>query len=68
MKIIRYVLVDTDDNEQDYEYDEHEYDEAEAEAYRTGCAVIARVFEYEDSELVWTPNGSNIWPPKKRTK
>ena len=59
--ITRYVLVDADDNEQDYEYER--YTEAESDARRDGFAVIAREYVYDDSELVWTPDGSDSWPP-----
>lgn len=62
--ISRYVLVDENDVEQDYEYER--YDEAQAEAERQGCAVIEREYEYSDSTLVWTPNASDIWPPRRK--
>lgn len=61
--ISRYVLVDANDNEQDHEYDD--YAAAESAAEEQGCAVIERRYEYSDSELVWTPNGSLSWPPKR---
>lgn len=61
--IERYVLVDRDDHEGEYEYET--LDEAQGAAGTTH-AVIARIYEYDDSELVWTPNGSNRWPPKAR--
>lgn len=60
--IRRYVLVDADDTELDYEYDS--FNEASAAASTQGCAVIARIYEYSDSELVWTPNGEEQWPPE----
>ena len=63
MSIRRYVLVNKDDEEGDYEYTE--LDEAKRDAARLGCAVIARVYAYDDSELMWTPTGENVWPPKK---
>lgn len=61
-EIRKYVLVDKDDHELDDEYDT--LDKAQLDAARSGCAVVARVYEYSDSELVWTPDGSNVWPPK----
>ena len=63
--ISRYVLVDRNDQEGDHEYES--YDEAVNDAGTTH-AVIERRYEYDDSELVWTPNGSDQWPPKKRGK
>ena len=61
--ITRYVLVNRDNQEQDTEYDEFSYDEAVAEAEKLGFAVIERHYTFDDSELVWTPNGSSSWPP-----
>lgn len=61
--ILRYVLVDRDDTEHDYKYDDF------AEAKRAGseqdCAVIERTYEYNDSDLVWTPDGSSTWPSEE---
>jgi hypothetical protein len=68
-EICRYVLVDKSDVEQDYEYTR--YDEAVEAAEKQDCAVIERKYTYDDSELVWTPDGSNTWPPNmgfSRTK
>ncbi len=59
-EIRRYVLVDADDNEQDYEF--ANYQDAYASAQKQNMAIIARTYEYSDSELVWTPTGSNEWP------
>lgn len=58
----RYVLVDADDNELEPEY--VTYEVARAAAEEQGCALIARTYEYADSELVWTPDGGDIWPPE----
>lgn len=63
-EIRRYVLVSQDDIEGDYEYDS--YDEAVNDAGSTH-AVVERTYVYDDSELVWTPDGGSIWPPSKRT-
>lgn len=62
-EIRRYVLVDEDDNEQDYEYDS--YRAALDAAREYGCAIVARTYEYADSELVWTPDGGDTWPPEE---
>lgn len=60
-EIRRYVLVARDNTEEDYEY--ADYAEAYEAANRRNMAVIARVYAYEDSELIWTPDGSDVWPP-----
>ena len=62
--IERYVLVNRDDIEGDYEYTS--LDEATTDAGTTH-AVIARIYEYTDSELVYTPNGADTWPPRSRS-
>lgn len=59
--ISRYVVVDTDDTEGDREY--VTLDEAIEWARPLGAAVIERVYAYDDSSLVWTPDGSDTWPP-----
>ncbi len=64
-EIHRYVLVDRDDMEQDYEYSS--YRDAETDAMRQNAAVICRTYVYDDSELVWTPDGSDAWPPERRS-
>ena len=68
MRIERYVLVDRNDNEADGAYGTM----AEAiTAAGDDHAVIARIFTFDDSEvavdarLVWTPDGSHVWPPRR---
>lgn len=61
-EIQKYILVDRNNVEDDYEYDN--YLEAYNAAKRRNMAVVARVYEYSDTELIWTPNGSDVWPPK----
>jgi len=57
-----YVLVDRGGVEDDYEY--ASMAEAVAEASRLGgYAVVEREYEYNDSSLVWTPDGEGTWPP-----
>lgn len=63
--ITRYVLVDQNDQEQDFEYTDCQ--DAIAAA-GTDHAVIERHYTYDDSELVWTPNGRDSWPPKKASR
>lgn len=60
MELVRYVLVDLNDNESD-EYDR--YDQAE-DACDSEHAIVQRTYEYTDSELVYTPDGGNVWPPE----
>lgn len=60
-EVLRWVLVNADDEEGDYEYSAYRF--AEQDAARLGCAVIQRTYTYDDSELVWTPDGSDQWPP-----
>lgn len=60
--ISKYVLVDAADNEGDYEYDT--LAEAQEQA-GNDHAVIERTYVYDDSELVWTPDGGDIWPPRE---
>jgi hypothetical protein len=61
-EIRRYILVDTDDTELDPEFDS--FTEAQEQAQASGCAVAARIYEYSDTELVWTPDGGDTWPPE----
>lgn len=59
--ITRYALVDRN-NEESGDFDT--YAEAEEAAKREGdVAVVAVEFEYSDTCLVWTPDGSVTWPP-----
>lgn len=72
--ILKYVVVDKHDQEQDWEEDTYQeaVDEAERRATATGdpWAVIEREYEYSDSALVYTTDqghGDSIsWPPSKR--
>lgn len=59
--ITKYVLVDQYGADFDHEYDT--LDEAVKLAGKNH-AVIARTYVFDDSELVWTPDGSNTWPPE----
>jgi hypothetical protein len=62
-EILRFVTVSPEDVEGDHEYDT----EQEAiDAAPEGHAVIMRTYEYTESELVWTPDGGDLWPPSKR--
>lgn len=61
MELLRYVIVDAEENEEDWEYDR--FEQAKNVARRRGHAVVVRTYEYTDTALVWTPNGSDTWPP-----
>ncbi len=66
-EITRYVLVGRDNTEGNFEYSD--YDEAVRAAKANGhTAVIERVYTYEDTHLVWTPDGPAAWPPKRGTR
>ena len=59
--ITKYVLVDRSNTEGDHEYDL--FDEAKQAAGDTH-AVAERTYTYDDTALMWTPDGSGQWPPK----
>ena len=61
--IHKYELVEANNVEQGYEYDT--LDEAIHDAVKYGMAVIEIEYEWADSSLMWTPNGSNTWPPEE---
>lgn len=61
-EIRKYVIVGPDNGEDFGDYDL--FDDAQTEAIRRGdSAVIARIYEFADSELVWAPDGADTWPP-----
>ena len=62
METTRYAVVDRDDTKIN---DHEKFDDAKAEAQAAGdCAVIEETYEYTDSKVSWTPNGSDTWPPE----
>lgn len=61
MTIRTYVLVDRSGSYVSEEMDTLEEAKDEAED-RGHVAVVEFQYEFTDSELVWTPDGSNIWP------
>ncbi len=61
--ITRYVVVDAQGNEADWEHDtitEAMDSVSDGQPY----AVIERVYEYDDSSLVYTSTGDDTWPPR----
>ena len=61
-EILRYVVVNEDDTEDDFEH-ENLAEAIEAASGREPCAVVMRTYAYDDSELVWTSTGAETWPP-----
>lgn len=61
-EILKFVIVDENDVESDFEY--NRVQDAIDEATRRGgrLAVVQRTYTYDDSELVWTSDGSDVWP------
>lgn len=64
MQIEKYRLLD----KEGYATDEifESYEDALEEAKDRNFAVEALIFEFRDSDLVYTPDGSWSWPPSKR--
>ena len=62
-EIRKYVLVTLDNTYLDTLYDT--FDEARDAALRDSepCAVVCLIYTFDDSELLWTPDGGSIWPP-----
>ena len=68
MDIYRYVLVDRKGVEDDDELDDYQEAVDKAQGFGTSHAVVERTYTYSDSELIWTPDGSKVWPPKPRRR
>ncbi len=66
-EILRYMIVDEHDNEGLREYDSLDKAKNAAKFASDGgpenFAVIRCTYVYDDSELVWTPDGGDTWPP-----
>lgn len=60
-RIEKFVVVDENNREGDQEFDT--WGAAAAAAGRDN-AVFRRIYDFQDSELAWTPDGSNDWPPR----
>lgn len=63
--IERYVTVSPDNQEGDYEF--NTLLDARAAAPE-GHAIIERTYTYDDSALVDTPCGCDMWPCRKHCK
>lgn len=63
--ICKYVIVDAQDVSEDYEYDTLAEAEETAAKRDEPVAIIERTYTFEDSELVWTSTGHDVWPPPK---
>ena len=60
--LYRYAVIDLQGNEV-FSADFDTQDEA-VKAADTDQAVVEREYAYVDEELVWTPDGSTVWPPE----
>lgn len=66
-EINTYILVGLNDQEGEYEY--RTMAEAQEVAEKQGdTAILMRTYTYDDTELIWTPNGKNHWPPTEGDK
>lgn len=63
-EIRTYVLVNDDDEYVSDEFDTLDEAKNEVSFRNEPFAIVALVYTFEDSELVWTPDGGKVWPPK----
>lgn len=64
MNISRYVIVDALGGEDDEEVESFQEARRNVEDYHSDpVAIMKRTYVYGDSELVWTTNGEDTWPP-----
>ena len=61
-RIEKFAVVNEHNHESDLEFDTFE---AARSAAGNNNAVVRRIYDFQDSVLVWTPDGSNDWPPRK---
>ncbi len=66
-EIITYVVVNADDEHVSVEHDYLDDARNDAQDRGEGHAVVALTYVYDDSELVWAPNGETEWPPPTAT-
>lgn len=64
-EIRRYVLVSEQDIEGTLEYSTLEAAIVDAKIMGH-AAVVAHIYTWEDSELIWTPDEEDVWPPSVR--
>jgi hypothetical protein len=64
-EIRTYVLVNEDDEYVSDEFDTLDEAKNEISFRNEAYAIVSLVYTFEDSELVWTPDGGNVWPPRK---
>ena len=58
--VSRYILVDRSGVTTGDYFDDPR--EAKERAAIEDCAVVEHIYGYEDEDLVWTPDGSTVWP------
>lgn len=61
--ITRYALVGPGGEQGDHEYDTENDAIGAALLESEPHAVIAVVYTFDDTDLVWTPDGGDVWPP-----
>jgi hypothetical protein len=66
MDITTYVLVNTDDEYVGEEMDTLDEARNAASQEDEPHAIVEITYTFEDSALVWTPDGSDTWPPRQR--
>lgn len=57
--INRYLVIDPLGNDTGYEYES--FAEAKEIAARNGHAILELQYSLRDTELVWTPDNSEVW-------
>lgn len=57
--INRYLVIDPQGNDTGYEYES--FKEAKEIAAKYGHAVLELQYSLRDTELVWAPDGSEVW-------
>lgn len=65
-EILRYVIVDANDVEDDHEYERLDLAREGVPDEGGPWAIVERVYTYDDSSLVWTSTGADTWPPGPR--
>jgi hypothetical protein len=61
-EIRKYVLVNANDQEENHEYNLLHDAVEDAKRRHVPMAVIARTYVFDDSEMVWNTEGSDVWP------
>ena len=62
-EIIRYAIVGPDNVLGPHEYDSKDEAIGAALLEEAPHAVLAVTYVFDDTDLAWTPDGGDIWPP-----